>query len=302
MAVQANIALKQVSIVGNRTFLPSSEIINRAEQFSTGLSSHLDLSKEESSQLQTELTAAAIDQVNARVQNAMRMKTEIPQEEGVYVRKTDRTITGALVHGQVNIPIYERDEKEFADATERQEWQPRIELIEKAFVSPLIFSISLIPTDPNTQQTLYSKKSLGQADPLPSDQELIAFFGFLPPGGRGPSQASEFKTAEKISIAKAGDIAPPQRLTGFFLPYPTFSSELAAAEYNPAHLPASVGRVYAFSETEVERSVADMENGDLQARIKSIVSSFTDDVHARGLGMVILQPPRVKVLFYTKAQ
>ena len=293
-----NFTFKHVSLGGKREPISCAELLSNVNHFCSSVSPAL--SKNEESELRVGLETLAIDRINAKFQTTIRLNT--PPEERVFVRMAERTGTGIFTQDMhTSRFIYERDEMQFDDAIEKLGWQPRIAMIEEAFTSHSIFSLSIVPTDPTIAQTWYDKKSVCPAEPIsPVDEKLLKeLFGELPVE-TDPSIASKWKMREVTSSKKASQIHPSPTLTGFFSPFSTFSSELAAPQYDPQHLPDSVITAHAFSEEEVEAAIKTFESCALKTKIKNIVDSFAEDIHSQGIGLLVLQYPTVKVLYLTK--
>jgi hypothetical protein len=108
--------------------------------------------------------------------------------------------------------IYERDQLEQLEA-----WQAaRLQMLEIAYQTVNIFSISFLPEDPTCHQTWYLRKCCMQ-DPfiLKGYQQ-----GWIEPN----TSMTHFVTEEKKTTLAKEDSVPLRPLTGMLKPYPTFSS------------------------------------------------------------------------------
>lgn len=182
------------------------------------------------------------------------------------------------------------------------DWQPRNKLIQLAIQDRLIFAISFIPINPETKQDWYFKKNvqcLTVDDSVAENIKIVELLQYLPSQDR-PFEAVSLISNQAFSFLKAKVNKPSEVFTGFFKPYPTFSSDLAAAEFDPNHLPANVTKANVFSENEVNLSLAKIKNHDLRDRVNGIIIVFIEDFQAKGMGLTILQAPRGITLYFSK--
>ncbi len=264
-----------------------------------------DLLKMEEDMLRNALETKFLKDVQAKDQANLRMNKS--PEEQIWVQKRNDLYAGEQLKAENCLSqrvkyIYERDEKLFENDAERDEWQPRIDIIEQAFACRAVFSISIVPFNSDILQTWYDKKSLSQTAIIEANEQKITKILHYMPDTDKEFISETWKYNEKSSNVKAKLENPPEIFTGFCMPFPTFSSDLAAAQWDPENLPVTVKKTYVFSENELNSSLSDIGNVDLQDRIKNIIFSFIDDIHAKGMGLVILQAPLGKKLYFTKCK
>ncbi len=117
--------------------------------------------------LKTRLTAELNDEFRSQI-----LFNGSPKEQ-LTVHRYITTITQD--GGEVGAPfIYERDYGKSED------WQPRIQMIEKALNTRQIFSFSIKPIDPSEIQTWYMKKHNPPLPAQPTDEEVTELFGLTP--------------------------------------------------------------------------------------------------------------------------
>ncbi len=117
-------------------------------------------------------------------------------------------------------------------------------------------------------------------------------------------KSSQSSTRWKIQNSKEKETheSPAPTLSGFFSPFEDFSSSMVRPRYEPQNLPAFLNPIDVFSITAVEAAIAGLENDAIKGKIGKIAELFQEDMHATGLGLVILEPSRmqVKTLFFRK--
>jgi hypothetical protein len=147
-------------------------------------------------------------------------------------------------------------------------------MIQSASTCRSIFSFSIAPFNPAIVQTLYQKK--------------------VPLNASSPQK----KDAQQ-SWGRADSANPPERLSGFFTPYRAFSSNLAAPQYDPEHLPQEVIKVNVCISDQVEAALEDVEKS-IKAELLEIFRFFEADEHSRGLGLQIAHAGKLKRLYLHK--
>ncbi len=110
--------------------------------------SNPNLSKMDEDMLRKVLEVKTIKEIKAKEQADLRMN-KVP-DETFFVNKTGDSYFGNQLEAErcFALPLkynYERDLKEFENDADREQWQPRIDIMEQAFACHLIFSVSIIP-------------------------------------------------------------------------------------------------------------------------------------------------------------
>jgi hypothetical protein len=250
-----------------------------------------DLTKAEENTLRANLEDLVKGEVQARDQANKRMNKA--PEECVHVTKQHKLYAGAQYPSMKQQSIHEL---QCGD-----DWKPRVALFQLAFADRCIFALSIVPLDPETHQTWYAKKSLTRLTVGASeaeDQRIRKIFFYLP--DHSPFEGELTKTQYSTSTMKANQDEPSEVCRGFFKPYPTFSSNSAAPEFDPENLPPHVVKANVFSQNEINNSLSKIENDDLRDRVNGFVLTFIVDFQAKGMGLTILQAPRGLTLYFSK--
>jgi hypothetical protein len=189
------------------------------------------------------------------------------------------------------------------DKEEREDWLPRIEMIQQMVAELGIFSLSIIPMDPDVKQTWFCKKVLRREQPVRITTEMLAHFNMkledIPEVPSYPDYQSSSTNTEESN--ESMDLYnPPQTLKGFFAPFSGFSSKLARSEFDPEVLPPEVKQVNVLKKGEVDRAIEMIRDHSLRQSILRIVASFCEDFHAKSIGLLVLQAPRPEQFFFTK--
>lgn len=261
------------------------------------MSGYPNLSKMEQGDLRVKMESLIIKEYRAKEKANLKMNEE-PNIEILVI--SSGQLRSATKIKELEFNLHEEKLLE----SERDGWQPRINLMQQAFAEKNIFAISIVPFDPTIHQTWYTKKHTSSFEVNPgasiiNDKKIIDHFGFLPL----KEQAETENMSELISdqsTQKADPNNPPKIFTGFFKPFSTFSSAIATPEFDPENLPINVKKIQAFSDKEVKKSLSEIKNIDLKDRIENIFWSFIEDDNAKGLGLTILQAPDVTRLYFSK--
>lgn len=279
--VSEKIGFQHVSIGGLRE-LTSLKLLNvNSPRFAEICAGH---SEEEKNKFRAVLDLINLERVNAQFKANRRLNLT-PQ---------DRTITRRIVrtetHYQENEStfIFERNEKVYLSEEEKRAWQPRIDILEKAFSIKEIFSISIIPVNPTIAQTWYDRKSVYQIN-YHNEPRLMDLYS---------DQTNAWRKVDSTSFHPASN-PPAPVISGFFTPFPTFSSDLATPQYDPDRLPDTVVQGRVFCDLNLNKALSMIENPTLIEKIESVVELFKVDFEAKGVGLVILET-RAKVLYLTK--
>jgi hypothetical protein len=143
------------------------------------------------------------------------------------------------------------------------EWQSRAEMFNNAMGSGAasepfngIFSISIEPTNSNLSQPLYYRHSY-------------------------------------VHVGQANLKADP--LLGFLKPYKTFFCQQFTADIDPQTPPAHVQQCLVKRVEDITSAVKDIEPFGVRKKVRSIVSAFLLDPHAKKMYLITVQP------FYTPA-
>jgi hypothetical protein len=274
-----------------------SEFVDKTLPFLTDLNQNL--SENEKEKIKNHLKILTIEK-------AKELSDKDPEEYS-WVRKTSDCYFGNQKKANKEFSKrirynYERDEKKFENDNSRDEWKPRIKIIEESYACPEILSISIVPFNPNTRQTLFDTKYVSHLEIIEKNSKKIKeLLNYMPDVDQlFEDQHREFRSITS-NKKKDPNKFPESNLVGFFLPYCNFSSNIAFAQFDPENLPSSANKAFVFSEKEVEKNISEIKSFDLKNRIRSIVSLFIDDSHAKSLSLIILHPhPKRKMLFYTK--
>ncbi len=263
-----------------------------------------------------------------------------------------------------SIEIFEQNMKQYHSEEERQSWQPRVNLIQDALETRLIFSLSIVPLDPHEEQTWYAQKKTSQGNYITTNYaEAVQFFhegkvntstpveapstssgslfdpALVEPqsesavcispitlseeqqaglkslmeglfgsmedssdeSGLGHSMLAEF--TDQYNRKRELPDEPAPVLHGFFAPFTDFSSSLVKPHYDPELLHPTVLVADVDVPSEVEPIVHNLENDAIKTRINRLIASFREDAHAKGMGLMMLEPSRrqFKTLYLKKA-
>jgi hypothetical protein len=203
-------------------------------------------------------------------------------------------------HYNTSRKFYEKNYKTFTDEQEREQWLPRINIIDFAQTTNLIFTLSIIPYNPDTEQTWYYKRCFYSVKAIPENTVKLKkiFGGFVP--SRIPTTSSGIKHDTIHEKITANDKNPEEICTGFFKPFPTFYSKKKGVQFDPIMLPKSIIVCNVFKEEELIYSLNKIINADLKEIVQKIILLFINDTHAKGLGLTILQSSPEKQLYFTK--
>lgn len=287
-----------------------------------------------------------------------------------FVEKNERS----QVHGKrmptLSATIFERDDKEYRSEEERQSWQSRINLVQEAVETRLLFSLSIVPLDPNEKQTWYAKKQVSYNtltttdweeafyftetierpsqnenapapasssssgslfDPVVAEPETVVLFhnsassweeqqealrplmdylenllGPLTPEFESepsnhsdddmfPKSHSSSRSSKQWSKERESPHESSPVLKGFFAPFPDFSSKIVTPHYDPEHLHPTVLVADVDVPGQVEQIVQNLEQDEIKTRINRLITSFREDAHAKGMGLMILEPSRMQI-------
>ncbi len=224
----------------------------------------------------------------ASFENAFKLiHLRLPPKYSIYTetRQLNFSLNSGIILDEISPMMLESD-RFYSNPSINHEWRPRLYIVGKLFYSNLIFSISIIPTEPREHQTIYFKKSYKIENNILPEEEVASL-----------DSTKSFTTQNSCSFQTESS---PQ-LIGFFKPYAGFSSNLAVPQYDPDHLPASIPTINIWEPAEVYSSLEGITNPDLPNQILRILDAFLEDIHAQGIALLILQPPhQTKVLYYKK--
>ncbi len=309
-----------------------------------------------------ELRQEINEQILARSRRVLLGLPEDPVIASVTKNKSSKTEGKRMP--TLSTTVFERDEKHYPSEEERQSWQSRVNLVQDAFETRLLFSISIIPLDPNEEQTWYAKKQTSYTtltttdfmevlyftetskrrsqdkialtqtsssgsgslfDPIVTEPKVAVvyhsssssqaeqqealrpimnyfenLFGPLTLDSESepsddntfPKQFSTYRQSRKSSKKRESSEEPSPILHGFFAPFADFSSSLVKPHYDPEHLPPTVLVADVNVPNQLEPIVQNLEHDEIKARINRLITSFREDAHAKGMGLMVLEPSR----------
>jgi hypothetical protein len=158
---------------------------------------------------------------------------------------------------------------------EQIDWSQRIQLIQRAAAASSVFSFSIVPANPTIYQTWYRKKVPSAAAQDPPQIGVV------------------------VSSKRADNQNRPGVLSGFFAPYPSFSSDLATPQFDPQHLPSEVQVVTVCSKDQVESALSKIGD-NARPEITGVLTSFLHDNNSTGLGLQIVERGNLTRLYANK--
>jgi hypothetical protein len=108
----------------------------------------------------------------------------------------------ARKHRNIPFKYFEKDYKTYADKQEIEEWLPRINMIDICQETNLIYALSIVPYNPDIEQTWYYKKSFYLVEAIPENASYLEkMFGGYVPSRKGTSTSGiRYNTySEKIT-------------------------------------------------------------------------------------------------------
>lgn len=139
-----------------------------------------------------------------------------------------------------------------------------------------IFSLSIIPLDPNTVQPIYYQNSFKEVE----SSSLRT---------RPNTNASMTTTPENAIATPLFRKGPLVR--GFMSPYPSFISSAVSSEATPnSLLPGTLVYQNVSERDDLNSFTQTIISSSLKERIKKVIEWFLKDNNAKGIYMVVMQP------------
>lgn len=202
-----------------------------------------------------------------RFQSIYGVRLEIPldykdskMEENTFYNDSNMTMSRWLSssNGFEDVPfIYERNLTD-----NKAHWKPRIDMLETAFATNLLFSISIVPKSPSIIQTWHQQKATEEYD------------------------TEKYFQVEKDDLTREVPILKDNRYQGFLKPYFDYQSIQHPHDQNFK----PINKISLSFENEIEDHLEKIESENLKKGLKATLIHFLNDSEAKQIGLLYLQP------------